>query len=163
MREEIDFEPIQVFLLSAGARVFAPKIRAGQEPVLDFFQIDSGTAWIAGPLGIEEPQSDRKLADPTELDLIFVPGVVFGLHGERLGMGKGYYDRFLARNDRALRVSLAFDFQCEENIPQQSWDQPVDWVLTEVREFRGPNWARKMDMLAGQHKSQIRKSSRSSP
>ena len=72
------------------------------------------------------------------LDVIFVPGVVFGERGERIGMGKGYYDRYLMTSSPAVRIALAFDFQVQIFVPQKNTDQPVHWVVTESREFRMP-------------------------
>jgi 5-formyltetrahydrofolate cyclo-ligase len=68
--------------------------------------------------------------------LIIVPGVAFGRQGERLGMGGGFYDRFLARIPDVIRVVLAFDFQLLDELEQQHWDQPVDWIVTETEEVR---------------------------
>src|SRR5205814_995342 len=73
-----------------------------------------------------------------ELDLVIVPGTAFGERGERIGKGMGHYDRFLTKVPRALRVSLAFDFQVLSRLEQNPWDQPVHWIMTETREFRTP-------------------------
>ena len=76
--------------------------------------------------------------DPHCLDIVVVPGLVFGPLGERMGRGAGYYDRFLARTERALRVALVFDFQIVSDVPQKPLDQPVHWILSESRELKAP-------------------------
>ena len=51
--------------------------------------------------------------------------------GERLGLGGGYYDRFLERCPQAVRMALAFSFQLVEELPVESHDITVDWIITE--------------------------------
>ncbi len=72
---------------------------------------------------------------PGRIELAVIPGVVFDVYGNRTGMGKGFYDRFLdgCRQDM-LKISLAFDFQVlDEELPVDSWDRKVDVILTEKR------------------------------
>jgi len=82
---------------------------------------------------ILEPKKDCvKEISIDEIDLIIVPGVGFDLKGNRLGHGKGYYDRLLEKT-KAKTVGLAFEFQIVENIPTDSNDVPVDIIVTEER------------------------------
>ena len=78
--------------------------------------------------GIPEPVSG---SEPEELDLIIVPGVAFDKSGGRLGMGKGYYDRFLSSHKGVLRVALAFHEQILASIPQKPYDESVDIIVTD--------------------------------
>ena len=149
MPEEVNLTLFANFLLGEGADVFFPRLASRESAEFELLKVTAETEWKKGVFGFEEPVSEDVLTSPENLDLIFVPGVVFGTKGERIGMGKGHYDRFLTRNQHALRVSLAFDFQCGENIPQSSWDQPMDWVLSEIRDCRGENWSRRIRMLSG--------------
>jgi 5-formyltetrahydrofolate cyclo-ligase len=74
-----------------------------------------------------------------EIDVMVVPGRAFGEHGERIGRGRGCYDRTLAglpRGGRPVRVALAFDVQLFPALPQEPWDQRVDWIVTEKREIK---------------------------
>ena len=63
-------------------------------------------------------------------DLCLIPVVGVGAHGERLGYGKGYYDRFLSESS-GFRLALALDIQKEEKLPAQSHDIPMNAVLSE--------------------------------
>ena len=89
--------------------------------------------------GILEPRFElRKEAARqvrlSQLDLVVVPGLVFDSEGNRLGYGRGYYDRLLAEIPKAVpKIGLAFDCQMVATVPHEPHDQPVDWVLTESR------------------------------
>ena len=67
---------------------------------------------------------------PESLDLVLVPGVAFDWKGERLGFGKGYYDRFLTKTS-ALLVGVAFSAQVIPDVPTESHDVSMNALLTE--------------------------------
>lgn len=81
--------------------------------------------------GLLEPMASQPISQDG-LDLVLVPGVGFDENGFRLGFGKGYYDRFLS-TCRAYRMGLAFETQLTRCLPLQSWDVPVDCIITEKR------------------------------
>lgn len=86
---------------------------------------------------VPEPVPFRPVS-PDIIDLVIVPGVVFDVEGNRIGMGGGYFDRFLPslRKD-ACRLSLVFDFQIRRTrLPADLHDIPVQLVLTETRHLR---------------------------
>jgi 5-formyltetrahydrofolate cyclo-ligase len=118
-----------------GARLFFPRVMSSKS--IEFVEMSARDAvWEEGPYGIKEPHRDLLAVDGACLDAIFVPGSAYGTSGERIGMGRGYYDRFLARLPGLVRLALAFDFQLFERISVNPWDQPVDWIVTETREIR---------------------------
>jgi len=82
-----------------------------------------------GPYGICEPAVKKSIA-PKDLDLVVVPGVAFDKKGNRLGRGKGCYDRFLKKlNSNIASIGLAFDFQILPTIPASSTDVRVNKVI----------------------------------
>lgn len=110
---------------------------------LELFHLESMTELVEGAYKILEPRPElrelpHKRVQPTELDLVMVPGTAFDLRGGRMGQGKGYYDRLLAsaRRDAPL-VGLAFDCQIFERIPVAEHDVFMDLVLTESRDIPG--------------------------
>src|SRR5690606_12000189 len=92
--------------------------------------------WQPGRYGILEPRASIPGEDQPPLDVIFVPGVAFGERGERVGMGKGFYDRMLSRYPDALRIALAYDFQILPQVTENPWDARVDWIFSERREIQ---------------------------
>ena len=86
------------------------------------------------PLGIREPNPETcEAAAPAKLDLILFPGVVFDINGNRIGFGKGCYDRFFAELSRDIpRWALAYDFQILDRIPAEKTDIPASAFVTET-------------------------------
>jgi len=86
-----------------------------------------------GSYGILEPKKDRiKEISIDDIDLIIVPGVGFDLNGNRMGHGKGYYDKLLEKT-KATSIGLAFEFQIIEKIPTEPHDISLDKIVTESR------------------------------
>jgi 5-formyltetrahydrofolate cyclo-ligase len=79
-----------------------------------------------GAFGIEEPLEIFDWQSP--IDLVIVPGVAFDKNKNRLGRGKGYYDRFL-KNIDAPKIGVGFDCQLIEKIPVEKFDVPMNKVV----------------------------------
>ncbi|MDR2791886.1 MAG: 5-formyltetrahydrofolate cyclo-ligase [Tannerellaceae bacterium] len=89
-----------------------------------------GTQLVAGPFGIMQPDDMPYPVPPECIDLIVVPGLAFDRQGNRLGRGKGFYDRFLS--DLSIpRIGLCFQFQLLEEVPFNTLDIPMDKVITD--------------------------------
>lgn len=83
---------------------------------------------VEGDFHIAEP---RNAAYTGTFDLIVVPGMAFDASGHRLGRGKGFYDRFLAKHPNVPTIGLCFDFQLVKEVPAEPFDKPVDYVVCE--------------------------------
>lgn len=86
-----------------------------------------------GPYGVLQPREDDILElSLDDIDLVIVPGVAFDKEGNRLGRGKGYYDRFLKdlTTKGISSIGIAFNFQVVDNIPTLSHDLPVTKLIT---------------------------------
>jgi len=91
--------------------------------------LDESAKLKKGPYGVCEPLTQR-LIQPKELDLVIVPGLAFDRKGNRLGRGKGYYDRFLRiLSEEIPSIGLAFDFQILSKVPAKTHDRNVDKVI----------------------------------
>lgn len=89
-------------------------------------------AWVQGYYGIWEPvlEKSERIA-PWDVDLVICPCTVFDERGGRMGMGAGFYDRYLEKCTRARVVSAAFECQKTDRIPMEPWDKPMEMVFTE--------------------------------
>ncbi len=128
---EPDLSPLFGILLSQGKKVILPRVR-GKE--LELVSITNGSCFTKGPFGIPEP-SEGSTVYPQELELAVVPGIIFDRRGYRVGFGKGYYDRLLSKV-YAPKVGVAYSFQVIDNVPAESWDVPVDILITEEEVLR---------------------------
>lgn len=87
-------------------------------------------------LGMPIP-STQSPADLDGLDAVLVPAAAVDRDGNRLGWGKGYYDRFLASIDAStLVVAVVFDSDVVDDVPTESHDRSVDLIVTEVDIYR---------------------------
>lgn len=67
-----------------------------------------------------------------DIDVAFIPLIACDLEKNRVGFGKGYYDKFLS-NKTLLKIGLAYDFQIVDHIPSNSWDVKLDLIITDKR------------------------------
>lgn len=132
MEEEIDLYPLMEELLADGRRIVLPEITG--KVVMEARELPAMDALTGGAFGILTPDPLRgSVVAPEQIDVIIVPGAAFASDGGRLGLGGGYYDRFLPRAKCALRLALAFDFQVVPDVPMGAQDARVDAILTEQR------------------------------
>ena len=94
--------------------------------------IDFDNLIPAGKFGILDPIEAMKTAYKN-IGLVLVPGIAFDKQGHRIGYGFGYYDKFLKKVPKAIKIGLCFDFQVVDKIPREEHDVPVDLIVTEER------------------------------
>ena len=136
---EIHTDALITQSIKVGKEVFLPRCIIATHD-LEYVKIhDLEQDVEIGAYSIREPKQSIEIQDQKEVfkhfDLIFVPGVAFDTHGNRLGFGSGYYDNFI-KSVRKIRydipvIALAFDFQLLENeIPHNAKDEKVDYIIT---------------------------------
>ncbi|MCI8403923.1 MAG: 5-formyltetrahydrofolate cyclo-ligase [Clostridia bacterium] len=125
---EPDTIPIAKKLWQKQCKVVVP-ISNTKTNTLSLSYIDSLRDLCKGAYGILEP-SVIKSAGIGDIDVILIPGLAFDRDGGRMGFGKGYYDRFL-ENTNAVKIGLCYDFQLLDNIPKESHDIPMNYIITE--------------------------------
>lgn len=119
-------------LWAQGKSVAVPKCHPTTRG-MTFYEITSFEQLEVVYMKLKEPiPALTRKVDPSEIDLLIVPGVVFDMSGYRIGFGGGYYDRYLSRY-KGSTISLAFDFQLNDSVPVQQFDLPVECILTESK------------------------------
>ena len=97
----------------------------------------NSAAWKKGAFGIPEPVPEQgRIVAPEDIDLVVSPCSSFDETFMRLGMGGGYYDRYLPKCTKADVMLVAFECQRAERIPAEDWDVPVPCIVTEERVLR---------------------------
>jgi 5-formyltetrahydrofolate cyclo-ligase len=99
-----------------------------------------GDPLVSNRHGIPEPDVDNNaLLEPESMSLVVLPLVAFDAHGQRLGMGAGWYDRsFAFRGEHQappFLVGAAFALQQVDALATESWDVPLDAICTERDTF----------------------------
>ncbi|MEM6485984.1 MAG: 5-formyltetrahydrofolate cyclo-ligase [Pseudomonadota bacterium] len=126
---EIDPALLGELMHSNAICLYIPRIICVENKTMEFARWNPGSSSVAGQYGI--PTASGAAVDPATLDLILCPLVGWSGTGSRLGMGGGYYDRFLSQgNCNAHRIGLGFEIQREDEIDRCSG--PADIRLNAV-------------------------------
>lgn len=121
--------------------IFLPRSLPGG--IMDFWAI--GENWSehlhSGSYGIPEPgaeEGNKYDPDTSTETLVLVPGLAFDRAGNRLGRGKGHYDRFFAdpRNCSCVKVGVAWELQIVDKVPTKPHDVPMDYIVHEDGVFK---------------------------
>lgn len=131
VRNEINTKVLIEKAWETNKKVYLPKCRKGEFGIMDFIQCKSFNELAEQTYGILEPKGEAN-ENPDKPDMILVPGVAFTESGLRLGNGAGYYDRFnssVLASD-AVRIGYSFSFQILDQLPEEEWDVPVQFLCT---------------------------------
>lgn len=130
---EVATEQIRDDALKSHKKLFYPKLGDGEN--LALIRVESAGELKPGRYGILEPIGEKAMAkEDQERLVVFVPGLAFDSQGNRLGRGKGWYDRVLKLlGDGPTFVALAYELQIVEQVPAKEWDRKVHHIITERR------------------------------
>ena len=128
---ELGTEHLIKLLFQSGCKLYLPVISDYSNNQMEFFHFEQHSPMHNNRFGIPEPISNEKIS-VKHLDIIFLPLTAFDLHGHRLGMGGGFYDRALAdvSGEKPILVGLAYDFQELPNCPIESYDHSIQMIMT---------------------------------
>jgi len=124
--------------LASGKKIALPLVEKGMDGKknISAYEIKDEQRDVSpGTYGILEPNpATTKLVNPTDIDLVIVPGVAFDEGKYRMGYGAGYYDRFLLKvRPDCIKAAPAFELQIVDKVPREEHDIPVDIIITEKR------------------------------
>ena len=132
MPKEANLDALVTQALAEGKAVFVPVCVSKTEMIAArLTRLDDVKT---GVLHIRIPNEPYETAAPNELDLILVPGVAFDTKGGRMGMGAGYYDRFLAKVPKERLIGVAWDIQVvSDEIPMEAHHKRLAGLITDER------------------------------
>lgn len=137
---EVNLDHLIEHAWASGKQVYLPVLGLRFTGQLWFVPYTSDSPLYANRFGIPEPQHNahERRTGLRELDLVLMPLVGFDEHGNRLGMGGGFYDKSLHNLhsgkrvwSRPKRIGIAYEMQRVAQIPSEEWDVPLDGVATE--------------------------------
>ncbi|HSX03210.1 MAG TPA: 5-formyltetrahydrofolate cyclo-ligase [Rhabdochlamydiaceae bacterium] len=123
--EEINLWPFNE-QLAREEKLLLPRV---ENVMLQIFQVSQLNHLVPSKLNIKEPQADSKPFKIEQIPCILVPGLGFDLECNRLGFGKGHYDRFLEKMPHALKVGIGFREQFVHSLPIEEHDKKLDHLL----------------------------------
>ena len=136
---EVDLTPWINAHLQTGGGVVLPRV--GDSGSMEFYEFTSSTPLEDNRFGIGEPPATNPQVEPHDIDAVLVPLVAFDSLGHRLGMGGGYYDRYLPRlSPECPLIGVAFACQqTDAPLPREAWDVPLHAVVTENAVLEWPS------------------------
>jgi 5-formyltetrahydrofolate cyclo-ligase len=99
-----------------------------EEDKIAFYELPLTNTLVKGKFGIMEPPPYKPM---NKMDILVVPGIAFDKNGNRLGYGKGFYDRLLADKRTKFSIGLAYSFQLVEILPYDLYDKRLDAIASE--------------------------------
>lgn len=106
-------------------KIYLPRVKGDDIEVVPYTGPDSLSD--DNPFHIAEPVGEA--VDPAALDAVIVPGVAFDRHANRMGRGRGYYDRLLTQGN-LYTIGVCHDCQILDHIPCEPHDRPLDCVIS---------------------------------
>ncbi len=134
-QSEVDCVPIIEQALIDGKRVAVPKV---DKNGMEFYEITTLNECEEGTFHILEPVTKRLVRpESNKKTFILVPGLAYDYKKNRMGYGKGYYDRYFHKYgaDQFERVAIAYDLQIVKEIPTEPTDVGVDMIITEYKVY----------------------------
>ena len=134
---EINTLKLNNYLKAKNHIVALPVIDMQEKGIMHFYSYENENMLIKNRYGILEPQPfPENLITPNLFEALLIPLLAFDKKGNRLGMGGGYYDRMLKKvSANCCLIGLAHDFQCVNEVPSETWDMPLDEIITPRQHF----------------------------
>ncbi|MDT8376736.1 MAG: 5-formyltetrahydrofolate cyclo-ligase [Mariprofundaceae bacterium] len=128
LSEEVDTTAL---FMTPPCHIYAPRMHGGRD--MHWLGVTEKTNWISGAFGIPEPESGPDWNHEQGSAILLCPMVGFDRKGNRLGMGKGCFDRWLEQFQSRIDSVIGLAFSCQElpAIPAEAHDIPLQTIITE--------------------------------
>ena len=131
VRGEVRLDSLETDPSALGKRLVYPYCKNKAD--MEALEPAGKDSWRKGSFGIPEPLPEKSPeVSPDRIDLVICPCTVFDENCNRIGMGAGYYDRFLDKCVNAHIISVAFEVQKADDIPVDTWDKAMEKIYTET-------------------------------
>ena len=128
---EIETKPLFERIVANGKMAVLPRVDKTSQTLM-LHSVKSVAELQSSGWGIFEPATSAPMVALKEVGFVLLPGVAFDRTGNRLGYGRGYYDKLLLRADPTLaRVAAGFSCQIVDKVPAGPFDQKIDTLITE--------------------------------
>ena len=128
-KDEINLLPLIKLARARGIPVGFPRCDT-ETTTISFYALEPGRRLVRGAYGIAEPPDDAPPCPMDERTLCILPGLTFDPLGNRLGYGKGYYDRFL-EHFPGVRAAAVYESLLVKRVPTEEHDRPIALLFTE--------------------------------
>lgn len=124
--------------LNAGKKVYCPKVE-GEE--MEFYRIGDMSELVSGYRGIREPEGigekrfEQAMLSADKKAVMIMPGSAFDRERNRIGYGKGYYDKYIERHPGLYTVAVCFACQLQEQVPSDKYDRKPRILMTEWEDY----------------------------
>jgi 5-formyltetrahydrofolate cyclo-ligase len=132
MPDELDLWPVLELSLALGTTCALPFFDAEKKTYGARLLKNLAADIVIGNFGVREPAESCAEISLDKFDLVVVPGIAFDLQGNRLGRGRGFYDRLLEKAS-GVKCGVGYGFQLLEKIPNEPHDAKVDFIFTPER------------------------------
>jgi 5-formyltetrahydrofolate cyclo-ligase len=133
--DELNVWPVLELSMALGVTCALPFFDAAKKTYGARVLNHLATEIVTGKFGVREPGSSCAEIALDKFDLVLVPGLAFDRAGNRLGRGRGFYDRLLVETS-GIKCGVGYDFQLLEKIPAEPHDAKVNFVVTPTRCFK---------------------------
>lgn len=135
---EVPVDGLAEFFMSQGKKCCFPRIENNTMVFCDCDSLEDGE-FDQSSIGIKEPVSTKSAVDPKDIDVVVLPAVAYNEEGTRLGMGGGFYDRFIGDlgSKRPYLLGICYEFQICSDVPGTDEDIIADFIAVIPEETYG--------------------------
>ncbi len=124
--DEVETQMIINWLINEGKTVILPKVI--DEHKMELRRYTGSSNMKKGSFGIMEPNGNL-YTSYNDIDVAIVPGMAFDVDGNRLGRGKGYYDRLLVKIPNTYKIGICFSWQLVDHVPTDEHDVRMNSII----------------------------------